>query len=153
MGRFADVANAQVLTKLPWFEPGGSFVVRILACKYITSQDKNTDYYIAEMEVLDSSLPSIPVGSKRSWTQDAKKKYVGPAAVRAFIAACMGIDANDPNITEEVIGATVGGETGDGPQPFAGKVLFLTTNNILTKAKSNFTKHNWQSYTEAAAAQ
>lgn len=145
MGRFADVANAQVLTKLPWYKPG-SYIVRVLNCKNIVSQDKNTEYYIVETEVLASTNPEINVGGKYSWTQDRKKKYVGAAAVRAFIAACLGIDANDPNINEDVIEASVGGEDGEGPQPLAGKILALSCDDILTKAKTHFTRHTWQHY-------
>lgn len=165
MGRFSDVVEAKPLTKLPWFPPDFAGTVRILCCKCIKSQDKATEYYIAELEVLTSNLSSVPVSSHRAWTQDRLKRYVGPAAVRLFIAAVLGVDGNSPDITDEVIGASVGdyeapgsdgrwipakGGEGTGFQPFAGRMVDLVTNSILTKAKTQFTKHTFAQATMAA---
>jgi len=150
MGRFADVAKAEVLTKLPWFKPG-AYVVRVLNCKDVASKDKNTDFYIVELEVLRSSNPDIVVGGKYAWTQDRHKKYVGGPAVREFVAACLDVDPNDERLNdEELLEATVGGADGEGPQPFAGKVLSLICENIKTKKNTDFTKHIFQPYKEQA---
>ncbi len=169
MGRFSDVAEAKPLTKLPWFPTGFSGALRILQCKCITGKTKQntqTEFYIVEVEVVTSNLPDVPPGAHRSWTQDRKKAFVGAESVKLFIGAVMGIDANDPQITEEVIGASVGDydvvggalvevtklvppkKWGEGFQPFAGKLVDLVTATIKTKANTDFTKHTWVHHNE-----
>jgi hypothetical protein len=157
MGRFSDVADAKPMTKLPHMQLG-TFRTRIIHVKDVDGMRKDntpTTYWIVEFEILESSNPEIKVGQRYGWVHDRKRAFVGPKAVKSFVAACLGIEAEDERLTgdegDKATAAIAGyynedetpNNDGSGAQPMAGRELMLVCQNTLTKAKTNFTVHLW----------
>ena len=75
--------------------------------------------------------------------------------VKGFVAACLGIDPEDPRLSGEEgdqATAAIAGfydakgvwkADGSGEQPCAGKELMLVCQNTKTKANTDFTLHLW----------
>lgn len=137
MGRFSGIASAKAQTRYPYFPPDVRLRLRILECKYQPSSNKNTNFCIVEFEVLESSnTDAVPVGAKHVWIQDACKPHVGERAVKEFIAAAIDADPNAPELASEEVYEEVFDK-----QALAGKEIRCVTDTIITRAKTNFTRH------------
>lgn len=107
----------------------GDFLVKVDKHLIRESQKTTQVFFVCEYEVLESSVPEIPAGSKRSWTCDLTRKfgkdtYPGVNDTAAHLVACSGHDPTkgEVSVSKADLQEAVGEE-----QPFRGKLVRLQT--------------------------
>ena len=143
MGFFDGIETVDPSGASPRFPPDGDFIARVHECR--VHQGQWGTRFIAECDVIQSSMPEVPSGSRRSWTVQIDGAYskIGLGEVKSFMAVCHGID---PTNTEEVNGK-ISKPVVDGSitpaQPLRGRVVRTSTSQKSTKAGQEITKHLW----------
>lgn len=132
----ADFQKADTQERLEWLPPGGSFVVSIRDCYLFTSRQRRR-YCVVQMEVLSSSLPDVPVGDLREWLVP-RDTDTCLGNLKKFLTAALNPSPEDPPLT-----------TGDVRDTFNSKAILadirvaVRTQNTITEAGTDFTKHMW----------
>lgn len=126
--------------------PGMYPMLFINAVKTIKSQEDGSDLFIAELDILESSVEGRESGSSMSWIVNfAHQPALGN--IKAFIAAAM--NRSEEEISEKIANAVV---TTD--NPLHGQLVRCEAIEITTKRKKNpFTKCNWSAVTPEKQAE
>lgn len=133
MGIFQAVSSANPNGGGVYFLPG-TYRVKIVACKSITTRAKDAAFVI-EATIVESSVPERAPGTKASQVINMKHDSA-PGNIRAFLAAALNVDYKQ--VGEEEAEAAV-----SDLQPLAGTELFLTCVMTTTKKNTPFTLHQW----------
>lgn len=133
MGIFSGIENVVASGKTPYVEPG-MYKVRVEACKNVDGHRGN--FFIVEMEVLESSNPERMPGSIMSWSVKLDKAYLATALgdVKAFVQAA----TMDASVSEDDILEACSPEN-----PLKGSILRINAFNTKTKAGKDYTKLRW----------
>lgn len=131
---FSGIEEARISEGGVYFKPG-VFRVEVEAVKGLKDR-KGVGTFVVEGTLLESSEPSLPVGTAVSWVVKLDKE---PALgnIKAFIAAAMGEDAK--NVTAESVDLVI-----SAGNPLKGTKLRASAQNIKTKAGNDFTKITWK---------
>lgn len=138
MGVFSSIANTNSTRQRGSYLAPGTYIVEISACRHVQSQKDNSEYFTAEMDVIESNNPAHPVGSPATWMCKLNGKYPQSALadVKAFVVAAVGCgesEVDEALITDHVLG-------GDG-SGLAGERLRIIVEQRKTRAGSDFSKH------------
>lgn len=156
MGLWAGLNAATVFENGVYFGTG-IFDVEIVRCLSKQTQ-KSGLAFIVECEVLTSTNPEHPAGSKRTWFQSMKNTNVGFGAVAGFLLAVFGLENNTARkqdffpYLELFMGRVTGPEN-----VLSGVVVHVECTMIKTQAKFNqqgvqisggtdFTRHDWSAF-------
>ena len=147
MGAFAGLRDAKTYEQGSYLSEG-RYTLKI--CKSLVKDTrKSGSAFIVEAEILASTNPACPVGSKGTWFQGLKDKDVAFGAIKQFLYAVVGLDPSndadkktikdeiDPNIEDLMDEAVT-------TNSLAGETVNVEVKNKLTKAGKNFSQHNWQ---------
>jgi len=125
----------------------GIYDVEIVRCVEKDTQRSGLAF-IVETEVLTSTQPEDPAGSRRTWFQSMKNKKIGQGAVAGFLLALFGLENNSSRKTDffpflqRLMPRVTGPEN-----VLSGFVIHLETNLIKTREKGeDFTRHNWSPF-------
>lgn len=135
MGMFDGIETAQISGGGAYFKPG-AYKAKIISCKAIRDR-KGVGTFVVESELLESSEPTLPVGSVCSWVVKLDKE---PALgnIKAFVAAAM--DADPKAVKAENVDQVCS----EG-NPLKDTILKVSATNITTKTGNPFTKVVWMS--------
>ncbi len=147
---WSGLKDAQTFDRGTYLKPG-AYTLKIVNC--LTKQtQKSGEGFIVEFEVLESSCPDHPVGSKASWFQSLKNVQVAFGAIKEFLAAVYGYPLNtapgkakfeaemSPNIEAYAAAAS------DGRNHLAGQIVKVQTEQVKTQKQTDFTRHTWIPY-------
>jgi hypothetical protein len=146
-GLWSGLGDADVFDRGAFLDPGGMFDVEIQRCLSKRTQ-KSGDCFIVEFDVLASSLPAHPAGSRRTWIQKMQNVATAHGAVKGFLMAIFNLEKEaarkhdfDPYLERFM-------RQVEGPRNIlAGKLVHLETVHITTKEKGNdFTRHDWSPF-------
>jgi hypothetical protein len=151
-------------SKLPFFPRDFIGVVKVAACKGITTREGKRAF-VAELEVVTSNLPeTVRVGGKYSWYQDLTEVGTSYPACVSFLYACLGVDPiKDKTKIDTQIKAVqdqyLNAAVNDDPKSCGGKVQILagallnlqTSNKVTKKMQKDFTLHNFSPYIAPSA--
>jgi hypothetical protein len=151
-----DVNNQDASSKLPYFPPNFIGVVKVAACKGITTREGQRAF-IAELEVVTSNLPeTVRVGGKYSWFQSLKEPGTAYPACISFLYACLGLDTTRDAVKiresvkpqqDKYLNTAVSEKN-----ILGGAMVNLQTSNIQKKrSPGDFTVHNFSPYVAPAA--
>ena len=130
---FAGIEEVQVKTDSQYIEPG-DYLTRIFAIKKGESQASGSDYFVVELEVIESSNPSFVKGDIMAWMTMANKwRRYFLEEVKGFVASATGYSPMD--VTGEVV-ETVSGEG----QPLTGQILRVRARAEEAKSGKTYTK-------------
>jgi len=141
---FRGIKGAQVTGGGAYILPG-KHLLEVQACKLIESTKQNTDMFVAEFEVVESTNDEMVPGTHRSWVVNfAHKPALGN--IKGFLAAAF--QCPDSEIDEEVcFGAVAVPEKGE-DHMMAGIKVRCEANTIQTKSGNPFTKCTYFPVTE-----
>ncbi len=141
MGKFsfAGIAEAKVGLGGVYLEEG-VYTLQVKAIKMVTSRKKD-DLYTVECKILESSNPKRPVGTTATW-QVNMSQDAALGNVKGFLKALAGfeVDSDDCEISEEDAANSIDDETNS---ELVGRRIGCEVVKVLTKAKTEFSKHNW----------
>jgi hypothetical protein len=154
MGIFGTVKDAKVIGGGVYFLPG-RYRVKVLVTKTIQSAQGKGVFAIHECEILTSTEPSRPPGSKASQVIPMSTGVMGPVNVRRFANALFELPA-EATVEEleakgsEMIGRGVNCEQiceliyDEKEALFNGIELNLEVVQVITKEKKQpFNRHDW----------
>ena len=132
---------------VPVFETGNYFpavpaeyLCEISSCK-VKKNRKGKENFVAELEVLESNCPDVPVGLTMSWLVATDSDYA-PRDLRGFALAALGFEKSDPNgakaNTDDALGAAVGED-----QLFSETKIRVMTKCHTTEQGGKFTRMNF----------
>ena len=154
MGIFDGMRTAQVFAQPNYMKPG-IYDVRIVRCLAHNTMRSGLGF-IVELEILSSTHPDHPVGSKASWFQGmTRNQATAFSAIKEFVIALNGLDPSkdaekikveiEPYI-EQWLDAAVGTNN-----VFGGKLVHLETFMKKTRERNmDFTVHRWTPYSGTA---
>lgn len=152
----------------------GDYTVQILACKHKVNEEGG-QFFIAECKIIRSNVEERPAGTTASWVQrlNGTKQGASKSAfsnLLQFVARVLQIRGDGelaPVISEAWRQATISDENPEGEMyevdvigelitsdenPFRGYLVNLSCTEILTKAGTPFTRHEWSVCTDLAPA-
>jgi len=135
MGMFSAVSGASVNGGGVYFK-AGNYEVSLLAVKAVLSR-KNENLFVIETEILKSDVESLRPGTKVSQVINLSKHESAPGNIKGFL--CAALDAPEDEVGEaeaELVTSEL--------NPLAGTKMGLVCTTILTKAKTDFTLHQWR---------
>ena len=136
MSLFDDMANSKVQNRGVKIEEDGTFLVKITDTKLQSSNAGLGTLFVVEFEVLQGT-PDNPAGCQRSWVQfPESRKLTDPANIKQFVAACLGDQSADPQVTAAHFEAAANGAHN-------GTILKLQVKRIKTKSNRDFSAHSW----------
>jgi hypothetical protein len=144
MSVFNEMADAQAQSRGIKIEEDGDFIVRVDAVKMEESNEDKTLLYVAEYTIVESSSDDNPHGAERSWVQrPEQRRNTDMGNIKVFVGSCEGIkEVNSAKMKPETFEASV-----SDAQPYAGTILRLSTQMIITKgSKRPFCIHNWSPF-------
>lgn len=151
-GLFQGLGKAKISRGGLYFQPG-EYVVDIERVTTVRSQRDKKDFFIIEATIVESDCPELKPGMQPSQAIDIDN-IMGFPNIKGFLAAANGIDPSDEAAVEEALGEDKAEEAAEyaasEENPLKGLRLRLTCFNIQTKKGSDFTKHVWKPYNEAA---
>lgn len=141
---FAGLDDIQVYEKLPWAEPG-NYVVTVGAVKFV--QGAQGSSFIIEYDIEESDNPDRPDGSRMSvvWKlESGVKGDIKKQNFKAFLAACLGKNANEPPADDPRLSWSKLGQyaCGEG-NIFAGTKLKLTCYNAPAKSGREYKAYSY----------
>lgn len=77
------------------------YVLKVIKCQWKKARD-NTEYYIADFEVVASTNPDVKPGARRNWMQPMTGKAADIANTRVteFMLAALGMEKSDPVVKQ-----------------------------------------------------
>jgi hypothetical protein len=152
---FEKIAGAKVNKGGVFYIPG-SYTSAIDALK-MTKNYKGHDCFVAETEVLESTNPERPKGSKPSVVLNLTSNEMAAGDALALVAAAMGLDPSNEaeleKITEDVVAKVTGPDN-----PLRGQRIHINATNIKVgkglpeDQKRDFTKLVYSPVVETAEA-
>lgn len=139
MGVFDKIDEAEGFGGGVYFEPG-VYVAQLVECKSGHDREETFNFFVADFDVLESTNPAIPVGTRVAWFAKLQKDTPALKNVRVFMATAAGVP--------EVEVTTAAAEMICGPgQPLKGAVLRVRAKTIITKKKGQpFTVCEFERY-------
>lgn len=132
MGYFKGIEDAKTSEGGLYVVPG-NYKVNILEAKVIESR-KKIPFFCVETEVLETTNPERPIGTKMSWlvnlTQDSAQ-----GNIKSFIAGVTGCSTDE--VTEVLVEELL--ESGE----LANTPAKINAFNVVTKAGKDFTRVQW----------
>lgn len=151
---FDGIENAEVFERGSYFPPDGTFYIKVNRTLAKNTQ-RSGAAFIAEFEVIHSTLDSVKAGTKKSWYQSLKDKNVAFPAILEFMAALLGIDTKDKEVfadfktkIKEILNEAGNFEGQDEDHPLHGETIMVTTWEKKTQKDTDFTVHDWAIWTE-----
>ena len=136
-----DVEGAQASAGTGTYVEPGAYIVDLDLCKRGVSR-KGKKYFLVELDILASTNPDRPPGSRMTWQVNIPElvdgKYENPALgnVKKFVATVMKSDI------QEVTGKVLDLVTSPA-QPLRGKRMRISATNIELKNGNDFTAVEW----------
>jgi hypothetical protein len=144
---FAGLKTASISGSGSYLDPaGGEYVLKIENIMFKEELQSGGQAMIVDLEVIESTNPKDPPGSKRNWFQAKNASFGG--AVLEFLYAVLKVDYKQ----DQDLAAQVQSESPELMQAglegkFNGTVVRCTTKHKITKAKQKpFTVHSWSKY-------
>ena len=143
-----DVEGAEASSGGVYVDPG-AYIVDLDLCKRGISR-KGKKYFLIELDIIESSNPDRPVGTRMTWQVNIPElvggKYENPALgnVKKFVATVM------KSAISEVNGKVLDLVTSPA-QPLRGKRMRISATNITLKSGGDFTVVEWFLPTKGAA--
>lgn len=143
MGFFGGIRSAKYSEGGVYLQPG-VYRLRINRCKQGKTRT-GVPFFVAEFEVLESSVEEQPAGSAVSWMVQIKPDTPALGNIRSFCevvggftfdAECKGLSEEEAQAREDAIVAEIVGEA----NVFAGTIVKASGSNIKTKQGRDFTK-------------
>lgn len=141
------IEDAEIFERGNYVKPGFDGIVEMR--RTIAKSTLKTGLaFIVEMRALESNLTDHPVGSKLTWFQKMTDKTVAFPAVKAWVAACLGLEAHQkeeierdvsPHVKELMKQATDNPDAND----FVGIKLRLRTTQVKTQKGLDFTRYDF----------
>lgn len=149
MGVFSGIGDAKISAGGVYFEAPGNYVVKIRATKLVRSRN-NEDLYTAECDIKESDHRDRKAGTQASWQCNAKHDSF-KGNVKAYLAACNGVDPNDEAAVKALFKDSKDAEDAaefsvSSDNPTAGTWLNLSCVKTETRKKTPFTVHKWSPY-------
>jgi hypothetical protein len=149
------IDSADVNERGQYFPPGFRGRVRIER-SIMKPTRKDGDAFIVTLEVLESNLAEVAVGSRRSWYQSFKDQILGSSAAKEFFCCLAGVNAGvksevDAHISP--IAARVGMAATGAGNALMGMIVDLETFTKTTNQGKLFTVHKWTPVASVAAQQ
>lgn len=150
MSLFSGMGETKISKGGVYFLPG---IYKVEVQKVTTNRSAKgrKDFFIVESKILESDNPERKPGMLVSHVIDIGN-VMGPANIKAFLAAANGIDPRNDEEVQAALGVGRDG-TDHGEQaalfavseanPLAGTILKLVCTEITTKAGNPFTKHEY----------
>lgn len=135
MGLFEGIENAESGSRV-YISDTGNFVLEILKCSAGISKFKEERFFGVDFNVVESTNPKYPAGSRVSWYVGLRKDTPALSNVKDFAATAAGVPS------KEVDAASIEMIVSD-EQPLAGTKVKLATVLKKTKAGKDFTVHQW----------
>lgn len=146
LGLWAGMENANVYENGVYLTPG-IYDLEIIRCIDKMTREKGPAF-IAEAEVLSSTNPEHPVGSKRTWYQKMVDLNVGQGAIGGFLFGIFDLDNVPARKTDfwpymgRFMPRVVGPEN-----VLSGLMVHVRCTQITTVKKGQpFTKHDWEAF-------
>ena len=122
------------------YNESGAFVLPgvYLCCIDVakTATSRKQDFlWIVQLEILESSIPERPVGTRMDWIANFKHDPT-PGNVKGFISASMGCTPEEVSYEATKLVAS-------SQNPLHGRLVRVEATSILTKAQKEFTKVNF----------
>lgn len=132
---FDSIANADVSERSVYFDPG-VYPLLALDVMKMTESRKGDLFFIAELEILDSSVPSRPTGSRATWMCNFRHDAT-PGNIRDFISKLNGVSPEE--VTKKSIKMACSEKN-----PCNGMLIRLEATQIETRSGNPFTRHDWR---------
>lgn len=138
MGIFSSIGKTQGTRQRGSFLTPGTYIVEVTACRHVCSQKDGSEYFTAELDVVESNNPNHPVGSPATWMCKLNGKFPQSALadVKSFVVAAVG--CVDSEVDEGMIEDHVLGGDGSG---MAGERLRVVVEQRKTRSGTDFSKH------------
>lgn len=138
MGIFSNIGKTQGTRQRGSFLTPGTYIVEVTACRHVTSQKDGSEYFTAELDVVESNSPNHPVGSPATWMCKLNGKFPQSALadVKSFVVSAVGCadaDVDEAMLEDHVLG-------GDG-SAMAGERLRIVVETRKTRGGTDFSKH------------
>jgi len=139
MSIYEQMAGAKVQGRGVKIKEAGEFLIRVDKVKEQPSNQGFGTLWVVEFTIVEGTIDNPP-GAERSWVQRPETRaQTDLGNIKAFLAALERIqDANSHPWTADVFQNAV-----SDAQPYAGRLLRLSTEVITTKANFEFTVHTW----------
>lgn len=146
MGVFAGLKDAKI-SETGSYLTDGTYKLRVERIVYKQTRSKGYAY-IAEFNVLESSNPEHPVGSKRTWFQSMNDKEIAFPAIQKFAAAALGVNPfRDKELFEKEIlpniEELVENSISDAGDIFKGKDVNCEVEQVKTKKGGDFSRYDF----------
>lgn len=135
-----SIASSKVSSGGVYFLPGNYLVSVVKA--FLMNSRKGVPLVVVECEILESDNSERAAGTRASWVVNMSQD-AGPGNVKGFIAAALGIDANDTNRVDEEVTPEFVDEAFSESNPLLDVRLRLQCSLVKTRAGSDFTRHVW----------
>lgn len=177
---WGGLGDAPTFERGTWFNPGSIHDVQITRCLSKASQASGVGF-IAECDILTSTQSGeineqtrqpwipLPTGTSGTWWQGMTDKNVAQPAIKGFVHAVLGLEANDPRrgALEQKIPGSERWACNTSRRPLAlieslmiwateepnilqGLFVHLDTRHTKTRKNTDFTIHNWSPINYAA---
>ena len=165
MGLFEGIGDAEIFERGKYFPPEFRGVIEIK--RTVMKKTRSVGLaFIVETRVIeversgkpDSKWSPVVVGEKRSWFQKMTDPDVALPAIKEWAAACQGFHPHEkeaieeevePDLEEALDHAT--DEANQTDNLFTEVLLLLSTDQIETRNKREFTRHFFEPYEEKEA--
>ena len=139
MSIFARIGNTAAARGKGIFLTAGTYTVAIVSCRHVKSKVGTDEFFVADLDVQESSNAGVQPGSPATWMCKLTGRYpdMALADVKAFIVAAT--SAAESDVDESVVMEAI---EGDGTE-LAGSTLRIRVEDIKTKAGASFSKHNF----------
>lgn len=140
MSIFSGIETAQVTGGSQYLQPG-QHRLRVKAITHRESSHKNTDYFVAEFTVVESTSESHAENSTATWLVDLNKptRETALGNVKEFTAALLKVTLAE--VTEGVVVGMISGS-----QPAVGMTVCAEAWHKPTKAGGVYTSVTWTAF-------
>ncbi len=146
---FDGIDEADIFEKGQYLPAGGKFRLKVHKM-LVKKTRKSGPGFIAEFTVVESSLPEVTVGGKRTWFQKLNDKEVAYPAIMEFMGAVLQYDPNNKAEWQEfkgklkpIINEAANYEGSAEEHPLHGSLVDVETHTKTTQNDKEFTVHTW----------
>ena len=146
MGVLAGLGNAQPSVKTPTLTPGKyRLQVQTGGVKLFRSPKDQSDFFIVNFKVVESSNEAHPLGATRGYVVKITGNLSALGNIKAVLAACAGLRADKDSLAD-IDESFV--ETAISSDALAGVVVDVDVHETTTRKGTPFNVHSWSPVTD-----